>query len=234
MSIALLELAAAALGPLTEELVFVGGATIALHLTDPAAPEPRPTIDVDVVVDAASRAALGAFESRLRGRAFREDQESGVICRWRCDEPSLILDLMPTDPRALGFANQWYPEVVGNPRAVSLPSGARINVIRPELFLATKLAAFEDRGQGDVYSRDFSDLVSVVDGREELEADVRGAKVEVRDYIADSLERLAASDRFLDGVYGGLSGDAASQARAQSIVLPRVESIVAAARSSPS
>ena len=29
--------------------VFVGGATIGLYLTDPAAPEPRFTFDVDVV-----------------------------------------------------------------------------------------------------------------------------------------------------------------------------------------
>ena len=31
------------LGPLREKVVFVGGSTVALYLTDPAAPEIRPT-----------------------------------------------------------------------------------------------------------------------------------------------------------------------------------------------
>jgi hypothetical protein len=49
VSIDLLERAAAALGPLADDLVFVGGATIELWITDPGAPGPRPTKDVDAV-----------------------------------------------------------------------------------------------------------------------------------------------------------------------------------------
>ena len=41
MSIELLEAAADALGNLLGEVVFVGGATIGLWITDPAAPEPK-------------------------------------------------------------------------------------------------------------------------------------------------------------------------------------------------
>ena len=51
MSVDLLELAAAALGELRDEVVFVGGATVGLWITDPAAPPPRPTVDVDVIVE---------------------------------------------------------------------------------------------------------------------------------------------------------------------------------------
>lgn len=51
MSIELLELAADALGPLLDEVVFVGGATVTLWITDPGAPPVRPTKDVDVVVE---------------------------------------------------------------------------------------------------------------------------------------------------------------------------------------
>jgi hypothetical protein len=81
MSIALLEVAAAHLGALVSEVVFVGGATIELWITDEAAPEVRPTVDVDVVVDVATRSQLARFEQRLRAIGFREDQSSGVICR---------------------------------------------------------------------------------------------------------------------------------------------------------
>lgn len=55
MSIELLERAALVLGPLAEEVVFVGGATVVLWITDPGAPPPRPTLDVDVVVEVTTR-----------------------------------------------------------------------------------------------------------------------------------------------------------------------------------
>jgi len=48
VNVELLERANAALGKLREEVVFLGAATIPLWLTDPAAPPPRPTKDVDL------------------------------------------------------------------------------------------------------------------------------------------------------------------------------------------
>lgn len=44
MSLALLERAADALDDLRNDVVFVGGATFVLWITDPGAPTPRPTI----------------------------------------------------------------------------------------------------------------------------------------------------------------------------------------------
>jgi hypothetical protein len=52
--IELLEIAASALGPLAQEVGFLGGATIELWITDPAAQAPRPTDDVDVIVEIGS------------------------------------------------------------------------------------------------------------------------------------------------------------------------------------
>ena len=83
MTIPLLELAAAALGDLVGDLVFVGGATLEILVTDSAAPPARPTEDVDVVVQAASRYEYERFAKRLRARGFSEDATSSVICRWK-------------------------------------------------------------------------------------------------------------------------------------------------------
>jgi hypothetical protein len=105
VSIELLELAAEALGPLLGEVVFVGGATVTLWISDPGAPTVRPTKDVDVVVEVATRSAFHGFEARLRQRRFVEVQEDGVICRWR-HLSGLILDAMPSEPGILGFANR--------------------------------------------------------------------------------------------------------------------------------
>jgi hypothetical protein len=49
VSLELIEAAASALGPLREEVAFVGGASVVLWITDPAASPPRPTKDVDVM-----------------------------------------------------------------------------------------------------------------------------------------------------------------------------------------
>ena len=57
-----------------------------LWITDPGAPPPRPTKDVDVVVEVTSRLGFYDFQDRLRVRGFREDSESGVIRRWRFDD----------------------------------------------------------------------------------------------------------------------------------------------------
>ena len=63
MSIVLLELAADVLGDLVEEVVFVGGASVPLWITDPAAQSPRPTVDVDVVVETVSPLEFNDFKS---------------------------------------------------------------------------------------------------------------------------------------------------------------------------
>jgi hypothetical protein len=67
VSIELLEAASAALDDLLPEVVFVGGATVELWITDPGAPPARPTKDVDVVVEVASRGAASSG-SRTAGK----------------------------------------------------------------------------------------------------------------------------------------------------------------------
>ncbi len=142
MSIALLERAARALGELVGDVVFVGGATIGLWLTDPAAPAPRPTKDVDVIVEVASRGRFAQFEKRLREHGFSEDRESGLICRW-LQGGDVILDAMPTDASILGFANRWQAAAVPHARTRALPSGAQIAAVSAPFLLGTKPDAGE-------------------------------------------------------------------------------------------
>ncbi len=221
MSIELLELGAAVLGDLTDEVVFVGGATVTLWITDPAAPPPRPTQDVDVIVEVATRADYHAFEERLRGFDFRDDGR--VICRWRHPATGLVLDAMPTDAELLGFENRWQREAFPQAEEITLPSGTRIRAVSPAFMVATKLEAFLGRGEGDLLgSRDFTDIVALVDGREELETEIAGAPEELRSYVADSLQPLLEDPRLPDGVRAQLLPDAASQSRADEIVIRRL------------
>jgi hypothetical protein len=77
----LLAEAARLLTPLLGELVFVGGSTTALLITDKAAAEVRPTYDVDAIAEISSYAD---FSERLRRCGSTEDTSEGVpIFRWQ-------------------------------------------------------------------------------------------------------------------------------------------------------
>jgi hypothetical protein len=226
MSIDLLERAAGALGRLVEQVAFVGGATVVLWITDPGAPAPRPTKDVDVVVEVATRGELHAFEAQLRERGFRNDTDSAVICRWRHDERDLILDAMPAAGELLGFENPWQTAAMPHAAPRTLPSSAEIRAVTPPYLIATKLSAFASRGRGDhLGSRDLEDIILLVDGREELVSEVAAAADDVRGFIAEGISDLLDQPRFVDAIFGFLRADMASQARAESVVLPRLSTL---------
>jgi len=50
-NVEMVESVARSLGSLLDKVVFLGGATTSLLITDPAAPEIRGTLDVDVIVE---------------------------------------------------------------------------------------------------------------------------------------------------------------------------------------
>lgn len=156
----LLVAAARALGyPLLDELVFVGGASTCLLITDPAAPPAPKTTDVDVIVEAATREAYYDVGMELRARGFREDDsEDAVICRWLGH--GIELDVMPTNAEILGFANRWYAMSVVRAEWHELEPGWRIRCVPSPLFIATKLEALKNRGAQDyMASRDLEDIV---------------------------------------------------------------------------
>lgn len=119
MSAFQLENAASVLGPILNEVVFVGGATVHLWLTEPAAPPARATEDVDVVCEVATRSEYYRLGNRLRERGLREATGEAVICRWRDVDSGLILDVMPIAPEILGFSNPWYGEAIATAATIA-------------------------------------------------------------------------------------------------------------------
>jgi hypothetical protein len=183
----MLERAAQELAPFLDEVAFVGGATIALWITDEGAPAPRVTKDVDLVVEVASRAGWYRFEERLRAHGLRNDSSSRVICRWKAGSPGdeLVIDLMPGDASILGFENRWQRPALAGAEALSLPSGQRIRAISPPYLLATKLEAWSGRGAGDhLRSHDLEDVIRLVDGRAEVVGEVGDASHDLRSFLS--------------------------------------------------
>jgi hypothetical protein len=110
-----LEIAADLLGPILGEVVFVGGATVHLWLTDPGAPPPRATEDVDVICEVATRSTYYRLGERLRERGFSRG-------RGRAGP--------------LPMAQRRAPPVLDD-------SGAEIRAATPILLVATKLCAWQ-------------------------------------------------------------------------------------------
>ena len=191
-----------ALGDLSEDVVFVGGATVGLLITDSAAPTVRPTKDVDVVIEVASYADYNlTIVPRLRESGFRECMEPDApICAWQV--AGIRVDVMPTEGDVLGFTNRWYPGVVktADPHVID---DVTIRVISAVYFLATKFVAFDGRGANDYYgSHDLEDIVALVDGRPEVVEDVRRAPDDVRGFVIDRAEALLRDIEFLNALPG--------------------------------
>ena len=212
-NVAMVEIVAARLGALREQMVFVGGCAAGLLITDPALPAIRATQDVDVVVEVATLADYHRMEKSVANAGFQRDAREGApICRWRLGEG--VLDLMPSEKKILGFANRWYPLAVRTAGRVALPSGTEIRLIRAPVFIATKLDAFLDRGAGDfLMSHDLGDALAVVDGRDELLAEFANLDTKLARRVGEAVAKLLAAPRFGDYLPGHVPGDEASQAR---------------------
>lgn len=225
-NIEILEIAVRALGPVCDDLVFLGGCATALLISDSAAPPVRATRDIDTITETTSIAEYHELGKRLREQGFDVDQSEGApICRWTGHE--IILDVMPIDEKVLGFSNVWYASAIETARTLTLPSGASINVIDAVHFLATKLVAFDGRGDKDyVMSHDLEDAICVLDGRSELEDEIEGAADDVREYVCSRLRDLLEDTRFREALAGHLPGDPGSQARLPNLVA-RLERLAA-------
>lgn len=200
----MLALAAKGFGPLKDEVVFVGGATIELYLADPSAIKVRATDDVDCVVEVTARRDFHKLEERLRGLGFRHPQAlEAPICRW--EFKGVLVDVMPIEGEVLGFANRWYPEGFDNRVSAELPDGQKVWVFSLPYLVASKLEAFRGRGKGDfIASSDMEDIATVIDGAANFQEQVAEAPASVKAYLRTRFRELLADERFLDGLEGHL------------------------------
>ncbi|WP_353043480.1 hypothetical protein [Mesorhizobium sp. M1423] len=180
--------------------------TTALFITDAITLEDvRATDDVDLIVDLAGFSEWAQLLERLRERGFSESPNDSVICRMHLGQ--IKVDFMPDDPKILGFSNRWYE--AGIETAVDCPLDDKliIRLLTPALFVATKLEAYLGRGGNDrLFSRDAEDILLIVDGREELVAELEGAEEEVRTYIGDQFKDMLAAPDFDDFLEGNIRG----------------------------
>ena len=202
---------------LRAEMAFVGGVTTGLLLTDDFAREQvRSTDDVDLIVHVIGNPGFNALQARLQKKGFQIPMpapgDTTPICAMKLGE--LRVDFMPDDEEVLGFTNRWYSDALANATPYTLPAGPTIRLVTGPYFVATKLEAWKGRGQGDALSsRDIEDLLALVDGREDLIAEVKAAPANLWDYIASELKTLLGNDNFLLAMESQAQGNAARTER---------------------
>lgn len=151
------------LGPLREQIVFVGGATVSLYAQRQAA-SIRETHDVDILVEIVTNWEYAAVEEQLRQVGFSNVLDSAFVGRYQMQ--GLIVDLMSTDERILGFSNRWYKEGFQTAIDHRIDDLVTVKIFDAPHFIASKIEAFRNRGRGDGRtSADFEDIVFILDNR---------------------------------------------------------------------
>ena len=206
-NIEMLRLAVEQLGDLANELVFVGGSTTGLFITDEASADVRATKDVDAIVEAATYSTYANFEKRLRSAEFLHDtSEDAPMCRWV--KGNTVFDLLPLNGEILGFENSWYREAFATATPYEIKPTLTIRVVTPVYFLATKLEAFTNRGNKDYLgSSDLEDIIAVINGREEITDEIKNAPDNVRTFISHYFADLLSQRSFTDALPGHLNPD---------------------------
>ncbi|NDK57584.1 nucleotidyl transferase AbiEii/AbiGii toxin family protein [Pontibacter fetidus] len=166
---------------LKQDMVFVGGATLSIYADDPAADPVRPTSDIDLSVSLAGYGAWNKLQERLQELGFYPDSKSKVICRFTYK--GIMIDVMPDDPKILGFTNPWYRSGLERSLLTQVTDGLEIRVLPVAYFLATKFSAYYSRGGDPRMSHDFEDIIYVTDNRLNLIEEIAAAPLEVRSYL---------------------------------------------------
>ena len=208
---------------LLQQVVFVGGCTTGLLVTDAVTQESiRYTEDVDLITRVMGYPQWVSFQQRLKARGFTISPEDEVICRMRLGE--LKVDFMPDDETILGFSNRWYSDALEQAQPTQLSNGTAIRLISPCHFMATKLEAYLGRGNDDpLASHDIEDLLNIVDGREALLAELTQASTALKAYIAAQLESLLALSDFDYAVQTAASNNTGRE----KIIFARLEALAA-------
>lgn len=215
---------ATALGDdLIKSMVFVGGCTTGLLVTDEFTKEQiRYTDDVDLIVDIIGYAAWTDLQEQLKVKGFSIDMGEEVMCRMILD--NLKVDFMPVDDKALGFTNIWYKDAVATAQDYVLNDALTIKLITPEYFVATKLEAYLGRGNGDALSsHDIEDLLNIFDGRASIVDDILSASEDLQNYVSEQLSSLMEDGNFEYAVQGTARNDPGRE----QLIFDRLEGCIA-------
>lgn len=185
-------------------LVFVGGVTLPLYFTEPSAYTVRPSHELDAIVNLPSRLDFLQLEARMTEQGARHVSPPDALpSRWEVG--SIRLNLIPFYTESMGFLNRWHEEGAFHAQSLPIMDIHRIKIFTPAYYLAAKIDAFRQRGEQHFrYSKDFEDIVALLDHRPEIVEEVQSAFYEVRAYIQGHITGWLSDPYMIEGVYAAL------------------------------
>ncbi len=145
------------------------------------------------------------LERKLRQLGFKQPVagEDQPICRWALGE--IIVDIMPTDSKLLGFSNRWYKDGIANRQTKQLPDGTSIFIFTLPYFIASKIEAVKGRGGLDLrFSHDLEDIILVTSGASDFDKSMNAAPKDVRTYLRKEIAVLSKNQTFSEAIDAAL------------------------------
>lgn len=147
------------------DFAFLGGAVLALLVTDKSVDAIRVTKDFDVMMNIRTRREYHVADAELEKRGFQHDtREDAPVCRWIVDD--VTVDVLPIREDVLGWRSTWFEEALTAADTIDL-GNRHVRIVSAPYFVALKLEAFEQRGRKDfLTSTDFEDVICLFNGRD--------------------------------------------------------------------
>lgn len=214
------------LGPLADEVVFIGGAIAPLLHTDSPLPSPRATKDVDGVIASHRYGDSDRLHAALRQRGFRHDVTAAAhVHRWVAPSGELF-DLVPSGSHVGGSGNQWDVAVIVSAITLTM-DGVTFRHASAPAFIAMKIEAFKDRGEGDARgSHDIEDIVALIASRPAIVTEIDAAASNVRSKVRGFAASLLAAG-IAEEVISAQLNNAEDPASAVAFTLAQIEEIAA-------
>ncbi len=197
---------AEALGPLLDRIVFIGGAIAPLLQTHPISPRVRPTTDVDGLVITSSYGDFHHLQEELRRRGFQQRASAADATahaqRWTTPDGGLF-DLVPAGTHLGASGNALDRIAIASAVSVQIenPGVERLVVQHASApaFLGLKWAAYQDRGEGDLFgSHDIEDVLAVIASRPTLSEECDAiSEPRLRVAVAQLAQTLVADEETL-------------------------------------
>jgi len=207
------------------EFAFLGGTIVGFLLDNPSLIRLRVTDDVDAIANVVTFLEYANLEKQLRKLGFENDASEGApICRYIYEGSKV--DVIPVKDHTGEMNDEWFEYAIKTAGPKTLDD-VTVPTISATCFVATKLAAFHGRGNKDYLgSHDLEDIMTVVDGRASLHAELENEEPSLRQFVAGWFRDLLGRQAFIDALPGHLEPDAASQKRLPQL-LQKLEGIAA-------
>lgn len=197
---------ARALGDLSADVVFIGGAIAPLLQTHPAILNVRPTKDVDAVVASTSYGSFQAVRDKLVARGFKIDQSNPSHAHRFISPDRIPFDLVPAGDHLGATGSECDRLAIETSVNAEIEPGLWIRHASAPAFLALKWAAFKDRGMTDPFqSHDLEDILALVISRQGIVNECSEAPETIRNQIRVGFQWLAKDPGYDDLVAGHLA-----------------------------